>query len=309
MKEGKKNRSSLNASFVTGAIALVFLIIGYQVALFIHKAALTRIAANKDRPDTVFVIDRALAEEILGSHPDVAESVSASLAGGTETKKIIVRKNAAHASEISAVREKVAPRTVESFRFNPNTASLEDFQRLGFSEKQAQSILNYRAKGGRFRRPADFAKSYVVADSVFERLAPFIDIPKTDINKADSTDLLALPGIGPFFAGKIVSYRKELGGYSRPEQLMEIWKFDREKYDALADLITCSEPDPYPLWSLPESDLAAHPHISKAEAHGIVLYRQHHAPEACTVEGLRQAGVLSQEHADRLALCRIAPAG
>ena len=36
MEEGKKKRSSLNGSFVTGAIALVFLIIGYEVALFVH---------------------------------------------------------------------------------------------------------------------------------------------------------------------------------------------------------------------------------------------------------------------------------
>jgi len=44
MDEGKKRgKSSLQGSFVTGAIALVFLIIGYEVALFVHKAAVTRI--------------------------------------------------------------------------------------------------------------------------------------------------------------------------------------------------------------------------------------------------------------------------
>ena len=47
MEEGKKKRSSLNGSFVTGAIALVFLIIGYEVALFVHKAAVTRIAGYR----------------------------------------------------------------------------------------------------------------------------------------------------------------------------------------------------------------------------------------------------------------------
>ena len=205
-------------------------------------------------------------------------------------------------------REKAAPRRVESFRFNPNTVSVEDLQRLGFSEKQAQSINNYRLKGGRFRRREDFARSFVVADSVYKRLEPFIDIPLPDINKADSTALLALPGIGPYFAGKVVSYRKQLGGYSSKEQLMEIYHFDRQKYDGLKDLITCSEPEPYPLWTLPEAQLARHPHISRTEAHAIVLYRQHHKPEECTLEGLKKAGVLSEEHASRLSLCRIAPA-
>ena len=55
MEEWKMKRKPLSASFVTGAIALVFLIIGYEVAVFIHKAAVTRIEANRDHPDTVYV--------------------------------------------------------------------------------------------------------------------------------------------------------------------------------------------------------------------------------------------------------------
>ena len=196
-------------------------------------------------------------------------------------------------------------RKVESFSFNPNTVSVEDLQRLGFSEKQAQSIDNYRLKGGRFRRKEDFAKSYVVADSVYDRLEPYITIPKLDINKADSTALLDLPGIGPYFAGRIVSYRTSLRGYSTPEQLMEIYHFDREKYDGLKDLITCSDPEPYPIWTLSEEELSKHPHISRAEAHSIVLYREHHTPSECTFEGLRKAGTLSQEHAGKLSLCKL----
>ena len=223
----------------------------------------------------------------------------------TGTSQKAIRKNAPHSPEAVAVREKAVPRRVESFRFNPNTVSLEDLQRLGFSEKQAAAIDHYRQKGGRFRRPADFAKSYVVADSVFDRLAPFIDIPRVDINLADSTALLDLPGIGPYFAGKVVQYRTQLGGYSTVEQLLEIYHFDREKLDGLRDLITCSAPIPYPLWTLPEADLARHPHISRAEAHSIVLYREHHRPEECTLEGLQKAGVLSEEHYRRLSLCKL----
>ena len=294
MEEGKKKRSSLNGSFVTGAIALVFLIIGYQVALFVHKAAVTRIAANRDRPDTVYVY--ASAEEIPPLPPV-----------GRNDKGRVERHNAPHSTAVKEVRAKL-PRQVESFRFNPNTVSVEDLQRLGFSEKQAQSIENYRLKGGRFRRSADFAKSYVVADSVYARLEPYIDIPRLDINQADSVALLDLPGIGPFFAGKIVQYRTQLGGYTSPEQLMEIYHFDEEKYAALQDLITCSEPEGFALWTLSEADLAKHPHISRSEAHGIVLFRVHHAPAECTVEALRQAGVLSPEHAAALSLCRIVPA-
>ena len=274
------------------------------MAVFIHKAAVTRIEANRDHPDTVYVYvdsgEDATEEETLSSallrnpvRANAPESVSPS----------VVRHNAKHSPVVEAVRAR--SRKVESFSFNPNTVSVEDLQRLGFSEKQALSIDNYRLKGGRFRRKEDFAKSYVVADSVYDRLEPYIVIPKLDINKADSTALLDLPGIGPYFAGKIVSYRTSLRGYSAPEQLMEIYHFDREKYDGLKDLITCSEPDPYPIWTLSEDELSKHPHISRAEAHSIVIYREHHTPSECTFEGLRKAGTLSQEHAGKLSLCKL----
>ena len=297
-------RKPLSASFVTGAIALVFLIIGYEVAVFIHKAAVTRIEANRDHPDTVYVYvdsgEDATEEETLSSallrnpvRANAPESVSPS----------VVRHNAKHSPVVEAVRAR--SRKVESFSFNPNTVSVEDLQRLGFSEKQALSIDNYRLKGGRFRRKEDFAKSYVVADSVYDRLEPYIVIPKLDINKADSTALLDLPGIGPYFAGKIVSYRTSLRGYSAPEQLMEIYHFDREKYDGLKDLITCSAPEPYPIWTLSEDELSKHPHISRTEAHSIVIYREHHKPSECTFEGLRKAGTLSEEHAGKLSLCKL----
>ena len=297
-------RKPLSASFVTGAIALVFLIIGYEVAVFIHKAAVTRIEANRDHPDTVYVYvnsgEDTTEEETLPSallrnpvRANAPESASPS----------VVRHNAKHSPVVEAVRAR--SRKVESFSFNPNTVSVEDLQRLGFSEKQAQSIDNYRLKGGRFRRKEDFAKSYVVADSVYDRLEPYIVIPKLDINKADSTALLDLPGIGPYFAGKIVSYRTSLRGYSTTEQLMEIYHFDREKYDGLKDLITCSAPEPYPIWTLSEDELSKHPHISRTEAHSIVIYREHHTPSECTFEGLRKAGTLSEEHAGKLSLCKL----
>lgn len=286
MEEGKRQKTP-RSSFTVGAIALVFLIIGYEVALFVHKAAVSRVVANRDTPDTVYVVDRALAEQVLGE--------------GRE-----VRKPSAHSREAVRMREKAAPRKVESFRFNPNTVSLEDLVRLGFSEKQAQSILHYREKGGRFRRPADFAKSYVVADTVFERLEPYIDIPRLDINQADSAAFESLPGIGPYFASKMVSYRTTLGGYSCPEQLMDIYHFDQEKYDGLKDLITCSKPEPYPLWTLPEADLARHPYLSRAEAHAVVLYRDHQPRDRWTLEGLGKAGIFSEDHFRKLSRCLLA---
>ncbi|MBO4466066.1 MAG: helix-hairpin-helix domain-containing protein [Bacteroidales bacterium] len=256
-----------------------------------HTARL-KIEANRDQPDTVVVY-------VNGPRPH--SGVTAQASGVAEYRY------AQHTPAVQAVRAKT--RKVESFRFNPNTASLEDLQRLGFSPKQAQSIVNYREKGGKFRRKEDFAKSYVVADSVYRRLEPFIDIPKLDINKADSAAFDALPGIGPYFAAKMVSYREELGGYSCPEQLKEIWNFGDERYDKLSDLIVCSEPTkPLKLWTLPEDSLRLHPHIRyKSVAHGIVLYRNYNPSSEWTLEGLKNAGVIGEEQYAKLRLCRISP--
>ena len=330
---GKK----FSASFITGAIALVFLVTGYQTALFVHRAATARIIANRDAPDTVYVVDRALAREILeemygesgssgtgvysggssirgtsGSFGSFHEGSSTSSTSGSGTSSatgsVVVRRNSQHSPQAQKVREQNAPRSFECFPFDPNTVSVEDLQRLGFTLKQAQSIDNYRSKGGRFRRKSDFAKSYVVADSVYERLEPYINIPLLDINAADSAAFDALPGIGPYFAAKMVSYRAELGGYSFKEQLMDIRGFDEDKFAGLEDLIRVGSHPAFPLWTAPEDSLKLHPYISSYAAHGIVLYRKSNPHSAWTVEGLARAGILPSDLASKLSRCLIVPA-
>ena len=148
----------------------------------------------------------------------------------------------------------------------------------------------------------------MVSDSVFKRLEKYIDIPRTDINRADSAAFDALPGIGPYFAAKMVEYRARLGGYSYPEQLMDIYHFDREKYDGLSDLICCSRPrEPFRIWSLPEDSLRLHPYIrTRQAAHSIVLLREHTPREQWTLETIAGAGILSEEDASRLLRCVVA---
>lgn len=286
--ENNEKRGKLSASFIMGAVALAFLAIGYQTALFVHRATQLHILAAKEAPDTVYIIERVV---------DTPDSDS-------QTVRYEQRRDAPHSQPVRKVREQAQPRRYESFRFNPNTATVEELKRLGFSQKQAEAIDHYRGKGGRFRRKEDFAKSFVVADSVYQRLEAFIDIPLIDLNRADSAAFDSLPGIGGYFAAKMVSYREELGGYSYPEQLMDLWHFDREKFDALKDLITLTPPLPYPLWTLPEEELKKHPYIRDA-AHGVVLFRENHPREQLSVEGLGKAGVLPSEDAVRLAKCLI----
>ena len=204
----KKSGGRFSAAFKTGAISLAFLVIGYQAALFIHQASVEAIVAREVRAEAE---DGRSQPAMTGEPQPEASRHSRPRPGISDGRSQPAMTDSRSAARASAVREEVArkysQRSVESFPFDPNTASLEDLQRLGFSQKQAQSILNYRDAGGRFHRPSDFAKSFVVADSVFRRLEPFIRIPRLDLNAADSTALDQLPGIGPYYASKMVEYR------------------------------------------------------------------------------------------------------
>jgi len=53
---------------------------------------------------------------------------------------------------------------------------LAGWEQLGFSTKQAQSILNYTGKGGRFQKKEDLKKLYVLSPQDYERLAPYVRI-------------------------------------------------------------------------------------------------------------------------------------
>lgn len=317
-KSGKSDRPGerkVPASFLTGAVALVFLVTGYQTAMFVHKAAVTAVLAGRDSPDTVYVAvrdntltDDGQAASVNGYQP----SPSGRPSGGQPGKssgQTIGRRNAVHHPAAENIRESYPALKAETFRFNPNTVTVEELVRLGFTPKQARSLDNYRKKGGRFRRKDDFAKSYVVSDAMFSRLEPYIDIPLLDLNLADSAEFDALPGIGGYFASRMVEYRRRLGGsYSFKEQLLEIWNFDREKYDGLSDLVAIdsSHVKPYPLWSLPEDSLRIHPYIRYADvAHGIVLFRENNPVSEWSVEALSEAGIISPDMAGKLGRCMI----
>lgn len=312
-----KEDGKISHSYLVAIIALVFMILGYQTALFVHRAAVVSIAANRDAPDTIYVYETVregtkIARPVSGGEhnkPAYGEKAAKSVSGGkTEAAVRVERKEANHDARTENIRRNT--RRVESFRFDPNTVSVEELCRLGFSQKQAQSIDNYRKKGGRFKKKSDFAKSYVVSDSIFRRLEPYIDIPLLDLNLADSAALDALPGIGGWFARAIISHRQKLGGFSYKEQLMDIKNLDMERYSALEELVTVSPQHvrAYPLWTLPEDSLRKHPYIrSREAAHAIVLFRTNSPPERLSVENMKKAGILKAEDADRLSRCSIAP--
>ena len=81
-----------------------------------------------------------------------------------------------HASKSHPLYSKEEGMVHELFPFDPNTASAEDFERLGLESWQARSIIRFREKGGIFSRPSDFARVYGITKKTYEVLLPFIQI-------------------------------------------------------------------------------------------------------------------------------------
>lgn len=144
----------------------------------------------------------------------------------------------------------------ELFPFDPNTADSTQLLRLGLRPWQVKNIYKYRAAGGRYRKPTDFARLYGLTLKQYKRLEPYIRIEKEvmaadvygseaeeqrptgadypqklrqgeqiDVNTADTTQLKRVPGIGSYYARQIVWKRSRLGAFVSAKQLLEIEGF------------------------------------------------------------------------------------
>ena len=279
-----KGRKKLSESAASGMVALVFLILGFQLALFVTKvvqrpAKVEAVASEAGSSDTVVV---------EGGAPGTEVKMSARSASGRPGR-----------SNLSAPAQK---RRIESFRFDPNTVSEEALVRLGLSPKQAASIGNYRSKGGRFRKKEDFAKMYVVSDSLYARLEPYIDIPKLELNSADSAALVRLKGIGPFYARKILSYRERLGGFCDIEQIMEVEGLDSARFSGFCDAISVDTARIVKLdiWRDSTALLARHPYIGEKGARRIERFRKVYDSTLWSPANLLKEHVFTEDQFSRL---------
>ncbi len=63
-----------------------------------------------------------------------------------------------------------------------------------------------------------------------------------DLNRADSVSLVALPGIGPALAGRILAARREAGGFREVGDLRRVRGIGPRRLEELARLVTVGEP-------------------------------------------------------------------
>lgn len=93
-----------------------------------------------------------------------------------------------------------------------------------------------------------------------------------DLNVADTTALVLLPGIGSYYAKRIVEYRELLGGYVSVEQLKEINGIQDSvlRWFVITDTVPVRKIN---INKLSLSKLRNHPYVSFYQAKAITEYR------------------------------------
>jgi len=186
---------------------------------------------------------------------------------------------------------------IQYHSFDPNTLDFEGWKSFGFSDRQAQTIINYRDRNlkGSFKSLEDIQKCFVISSQKFEELKPYIkintstdsknqaqkneikqektDFSKTDLNAITFKQLLEF-GLDEKSAGMIIGFRKKLGGFINKEQILTTYNIDKELVQKLLSTapLNSSSVQKYTLIDAPEEWLKNHPYF-KYSADKIIFYR------------------------------------
>ncbi len=190
--------------------------------------------------------------------------------------------------------------------FDPNTASEAELKQLGFREKLVQTMINYRNKGGRFRKPEDLANIYGLTKEEYQRFLPYITIQLSEdqkeriyfnkasaikssempaankivinINTADTSDWEKLNGIGSKLSRRIVNFRQKLGGFVSVEQVGETFGLPDSTFQKIKKQLV-NDPGAVRKININTAtidEMKSHPYIRFAIANAIVQYRNEH---------------------------------
>ena len=193
----------------------------------------------------------------------------------------------------------------ELFYFDPNTLAVDGWKKLGVRDKTANTIQNYISKGGRFYRPEDIGKIWGLHEDEVKRLLPYVRIeqkpakdfntyqnaepgktdtrPKysvasVDINKADTSAFIALPGIGCKLAARIVAFREKLGGFYKVEQVAETYGLPDSTFQKIKSklILTGNTVKQFNINNATLDELKTHPYLRYNIANAMIQYRVQH---------------------------------
>jgi competence protein ComEA len=282
----------------------------------------------------LIIIALRLLPTVWPSHQPKAVTVEKKKAMVAQLARLTENENDRGVAAFHKKEKDYQPRTNEIwaaspnnlFYFDPNQLTLADGEKLGLRASTVQIIIHYLAKGGRFKQPADLLKIYGMHANEYERLLPYIKIERVatptqsttnrlprfgekkkevplvvDINTADTTLLIALPGIGSKLANRIVKFREKLGGFYAVDQVAEIYGLADSSFLKLKPMLRCSSSSIHWLFINTASVevLKTHPYCGYKLANAIVLYRQQHGPYQ-SVDDLQNIVLLTTEMFQKL---------
>ncbi|HNB81480.1 MAG TPA: helix-hairpin-helix domain-containing protein [Chitinophagaceae bacterium] len=194
------------------------------------------------------------------------------------------------------------------FFFDPNTISEDSLLKMGLRPRLVQTWMNYRNKGGHFYTREGVERIYGMRKEEYRQLYAFIKIPGknqpgecklklVELNSADTSSLIALPGIGSFLAGQIVAYRQKLGGYFSPSQLQEVYGMRKEVWLKVKDFFIVNRKKIHPL-NLNQAtgdELNRHPYLRGEVATAICVFRRQKNYHLDSVQQLREIELINEE--------------
>lgn len=174
--------------------------------------------------------------------------------------------------------------------FNPNYLTDYKGYRIGLSVAQLDLFFAYRQKGNYINSLADFQAVTKVSDSLLLSLTPYFQFPRylrqkkvkvpeprKNLNQADSISLIAVRGIGPFKAQRILNYKQEIRGFSTMHQLREIKVLSKDNLEELNKRFFVMLRDTLSKISLNDSDfksLLEVPYLDYISVIRIIEYRR-----------------------------------
>ena len=121
------------------------------------------------------------------------------------------------------------------------------------------------------------------------------------VNGADSAALVAVRGIGPLTAGRIVRYRERLGGFARIGQLREIEGMTDENYRRILQQIWVDSSKIQKIdinFALP-LQLRDHPYLPERVLNRLLKYRQLKGGWR-SIRDLTEQHIISEQQAEKL---------
>lgn len=181
----------------------------------------------------------------------------------------------------------VQPDSIPLQSVDPNLATSAEWIQLGVPVKLARQWAAYTKAGAKIRNKKDLLRLNGMDSILLSKVWPYLcclSKPKSppvylDANTADSTDFLAIRGIGPAIAGRIIRFRSKLGGFVSMNQFNEVYGLDTSVVQQLRNKFRISPgfiPQRLAINKLSENELCRHPYIDRKSARTLVAYRFQH---------------------------------